>query len=149
MRSVSARRYYETGSKSNAALPSLERQRPNGPLPAGGNSCAPLHLVSLSILGLSPFARVSRVAAQAPGPYVCMTRDFSKRVAYVSPIFNVPPGDAMKVNPAWNQVMTSQYAITALPSQSCQGPYPRNTVADSMRTKFITYIESTMKQKVL
>jgi hypothetical protein len=93
--------------------------------------------------------RVSRVAAQSPGPYVCMTRDFSKRVAYVSPIFNVAPADAMKVNPAWNQVMTSQYGITALPYQSCQGPYPRNTTADSMRTQFITYIENTMKQKVV
>ena len=107
------------------------------------------HLLSVFLIGLSPFARVSRVAAQSPGPYVCMTRDFSKRVAYVSPIFNVAPGDAMKVNPAWNQVMTSQYGITALPSQSCQGPYPSNAIADTTRTRFITYIENTMKQKVV
>jgi hypothetical protein len=107
------------------------------------------HLLSVSLIGISPFARVSRVAAQSPGPYVCMTRDFSKRVAYVSPIFNVAPGDAMKVDPAWHQIMTSQYGITALPYKSCQGPYPSNANADSMRTQFITYIENTMKQKVV
>jgi len=29
-----------------------------------------------------------------------MTRDFSKRVGYVSPVFEVAPAEAMKVNPA-------------------------------------------------
>jgi len=107
-------------------------------------------LLSLSVRVLSSsLAWVSRAPAQAPGPYVCMTRDFSKRVGYVSPIFNVSPDNATKVNPAWNQVMTSQYGITALPDLSCQGPYPRVTTADSARSKFINLVQNTMKQKVV
>jgi len=77
-----------------------------------------------------------------------MTRDFTKRIGYVSPVFRVAPADAMKVNPAWNQVMTSQYGITALPYLSCQGPYPSDAVADSMRTRFIDNLRITMKQQV-
>jgi hypothetical protein len=78
-----------------------------------------------------------------------MTRDFAKRVAYVSPIFLVQPADASKVNPAWNQVMTSQYGITALPYQSCQGPYPRDIIADSARSQFIGFIQHSMQQQVV
>lgn len=89
---------------------------------------------------------IAAAAAQGARPYVCMTRDFTKRVAYVSPIFAVQPGDVMKVNPAWNQIMTSRYGITALPSVSCQGPYPSVGVADTTRTKFINFIRGTMKQ---
>lgn len=108
------------------------------------------YLLSLAVIGLSATVEtVSPLRAQTPAPYVCMTRDFTKRIAYVSPIFNVRPADALKVNPAWNQVMTSQYGITALPSQSCQGPYPRDATADSARARFIAYIQTTMKQKVV
>jgi len=104
----------------------------------------PLATIGLSML----LASSSAALAQAPAPYVCMTRDFGKRVGYVSPVFRVGPAEAMKVNPAWNQVMTAQYGITALPSVSCQGPYPSDAVADSMRTKFIDNLRNTMKQQV-
>lgn len=91
---------------------------------------------------------VAPVRAQAPGPWVCMTRDFSKRVAYVSPVFSVKVADAMKVNPAWHAIMTSKYGITALPYQSCQGPYPSDAVADSARTKFMDLIRTSMHQPI-
>ncbi|HTL96433.1 MAG TPA: hypothetical protein VL157_12865 [Gemmatimonadaceae bacterium] len=90
----------------------------------------------------------ANLAAQGAGPYVCMTRDFTKRVAYVSRVFNVQQADAPKVNPAWNQVMTSTYGITALPYQSCQGPYPSVALADSTRTRFIDNITNTFHQQV-
>lgn len=86
--------------------------------------------------------------AQGAGPYVCMTRDFAKRVAYVSRVFNVQQSDVPKVNPAWNQLMTSTYGITALPYQSCQGAYPSVAVADSARTRFIDNITNTFHQQV-
>jgi hypothetical protein len=89
-----------------------------------------LPAIALSML----LASSTAASAQAPAPYVCMTRDFSKRVGYVSPMFKVAPAEAMKVNPAWNQVMTSQYGITALPYLSCHGPCPSDAVADSART---------------
>jgi len=109
----------------------------------------PPALPSFAVIGLSMLLASSSAAfAQAPEPYVCMTRDFSKRIGYVSPVFKVAPAEAMKVNPAWNQVMTSQYGITALPYLSCQGPYPSDAVADSARTKFIENLRNTMKQQV-
>ena len=129
---------------------------------AGGNSVCSLRQASprsmtmrppappsFAAIGLSTLLASSSAAfAQAPAPYVCMTRDFSKRIGYVSPVFQVAPTEAMKVNPAWNQVMTSQYGITALPYLSCQGPYPSDAVADSARTKFIENLRNTMKQQV-
>jgi hypothetical protein len=39
-------------------------------------------------------ASASAAFAQASAPYVCMTRDFSKRVGYVSPVFRVAPAEA-------------------------------------------------------
>ena len=104
----------------------------------------PLVTIALSML----LASSSPAFAQAPAPYVCMTRDFSKRVGYVSPVFKVAPAEATKVNPAWNAVMTSQYGITALPYLSCQGPYPSDAVADSARAAFIANLRNTMKQQV-
>ncbi len=88
------------------------------------------------------------VAQSGPGPYYCLTRDFTKRVAYASPVFNVQQADAMKVNPAWHQIMKTTYGITALPYQSCQGPYPTLASADSARTRAIDYIKNTLKQPV-
>ncbi len=107
---------------------------------------APPSLAAIALPML--LASASAAFAQAPAPYVCMTRDFSKRIGYVSPVFKVAPADAMKVNPAWHQLMTAQYGITALPYLSCQGPYPSDAVADSMRTTFIENLRNTMKQQV-
>jgi hypothetical protein len=89
------------------------------------------------------------MASAQAGPFVCMTRDFAKRIAYVSPIFRAEQADQAKMNTAWHQVMTTQYGITALPYQSCQGAYPSDRNADSMRTQFISFIEDKMKQKVV
>jgi hypothetical protein len=88
------------------------------------------------------------VAAQSSGPWVCMTRDFTKRVAYVSPVFNVKQADAIQVNPAWHKVMTEKYGITALPYRSCQGPYPSAIIADSARMRFMDAIRTTFHQQV-
>lgn len=88
------------------------------------------------------------VAAQSPGPWVCMTRDFTKRVAYVSPVFNVKQADEMQVNPAWHKVMTEKYGITALPYRSCQGPYASALLADSARMQFMHSIRTTFHQQV-
>lgn len=88
------------------------------------------------------------VAAQSPGPWVCMTRDFTKRVAYVSPVFNVKQADEMQVNPAWHKVMTETYGITALPYRSCQGPYASALLADSARMQFMHSIRTTFHQQV-
>ena len=104
---------------------------------------APLFSVALALIPALP------VHSQTPGPFVCMTRDFTKRIGYVSRIFNLPAADGPKANTAWHQMLTAQYGITALPYQSCQGPYPSAAVADTMRTKFITMVETTLKQKVL
>src|SRR5574338_127414 len=88
------------------------------------------------------FVITAPVAAQSPGPWVCMTRDFTKRVAYVSPVFNVKQADEMQVNPAWHKVMTEKYGITALPYRSCQGPYPSALLADSARMQFMQFIRT-------
>lgn len=109
---------------------------------------APAPLSPAALLLSLLFASSSAAFAQAPRPYVCMARDFSKRIAYVSPVFEVAPAEAAKVNPAWNQVMTSRYGNAALPSLSCQGPYPSDAVAASARTNFIAYLRNTMKQPV-
>ncbi|HTO72506.1 MAG TPA: hypothetical protein VMJ30_01750, partial [Gemmatimonadales bacterium] len=109
----------------------------------------PPALLSVAAIGLSTLLTpASSAFAQAAAPYVCMTRDFGKRIGYVSPVFRVARGDVAKVNPAWNQVMTSQYGITALPSVSCQGPYPSDALADTIRTRFIENLRHTMKQEV-
>jgi len=108
------------------------------------------HLLRLTITRVLPFiAVVPPALAQGPHPYVCMTRDLSKRTAYVSPVFDAPPAEAPKVNPAWNQVMTSKYGITALPYLSCQGPFPSGHYADSVRSTFIAYMQNSMEQKVV
>jgi hypothetical protein len=77
-----------------------------------------------------------------------MTRDFTKRVAYVSPVFNVKQADEMQVNPAWHKVMTETYGITALPYRSCQGPYASALLADSARMQFMHSIRTTFHQQV-
>ena len=105
------------------------------------------HPVSLLVLGLSSLA--TPIASAQAGAFVCMTRDFTNRVAYVSPLFRAEQADQAKMNTAWHQVMTTQYGITALPYQSCQGAFPRDETADTIRTKFITLIEKTMKQKLV
>lgn len=105
------------------------------------------HPVSV-VAGLFLFLTASPVAAQSPGPWVCMTRDFTKRVAYVSPVFGVVQADGEKVNPAWHQLMTAKYGITALPYRSCQGPYPTASSADSARMQFIEAIRNVQHQQV-
>ena len=101
------------------------------------------------VAGLScGFLMAAPVAAQSPGPWVCMTRDFANRVAYVSPVFNVKQADEMNVNPAWHKIMTDKYGITALPYRSCQGPYPSAITADSARMLFIKSIHERFNQPV-
>ena len=103
--------------------------------------------VSLVVIGLSSLA--TPIASAQGGPFVCMTRDFTKRIAYVSSIFKAEQTDQAKMNTSWHQLMTTQYGITALPYQSCQGAYPSDHYADSVRTAFITFIETSRKEKVV
>ena len=94
------------------------------------------------------FLFTAPVAAQSPGPWVCMTRDFANRVAYVSPVFNVKQADEMNVNPAWHKIMTDKYGISVLPYRSCQGPYPSAIAADSARMLFVKAIHERFNQQV-
>ncbi|HET7603242.1 MAG TPA: hypothetical protein VFK36_09530, partial [Gemmatimonadales bacterium] len=105
----------------------------------------PLPVVAGLVCG---FLMAAPVAAQSPGPWVCMTRDFANRVAYVSPVFNVKQAEEMNVNPAWHEIMTDKYGITALPYRSCQGPYPSAIAADSARMQFIQAIRNVQHQPV-
>src|SRR6185312_5501573 len=107
---------------SRVSLPTTESRRNHASPRVTDGRCRALSFILVA---------AANSAAQGARPYVCMTRDFTKRVAYVSRVFNVQQADAPKVNPAWNQVMTSTYGITALPYQSCQGPYPSVALADS------------------
>lgn len=103
----------------------------------------------LPLTGLSSIILSFSIQAQSgPGPYYCLTRDFTKRVAYVSPVFDVKAADAMKVNPAWHQIMKSKYGITALPYQSCFGPFPNVASADSQRTKGVDRLKNSLKVPV-
>lgn len=106
------------------------------------------HRVSVVAGLFCTFFITAPVAAQSPGPWVCMTRDFTNRVAYVSPVFSVQQADEMKVNPAWHKVMTDKYGITALPYRSCQGPYASNIVADSARMQFLQLVRTNLHQQV-
>ncbi|HET7584924.1 MAG TPA: hypothetical protein VFK13_08455 [Gemmatimonadaceae bacterium] len=105
-------------------------------------------VLSLAAAGASSLLLVSTAGAQAPGPFYCATRDFAKRVAYVSPIFNAQAADIQKVNAEWHAMMTAKYGITALPYQSCNGPYPSVASADTTRRAFLEFMHTRMNQPV-
>ena len=79
----------------------------------------PLTVIVLSVLAAAPAAR----AQSGTRYYVCRTRDFAKRIEYVSPIF-ASTADFQTVGKAWGAEMTSKYGITALNYYPCgQGGY--------------------------
>lgn len=73
---------------------------------------------------LSVLAAASAAQAQSGTRYyVCRTRDFAKRIEYVSPIF-ASAADFQAVGKAWGAEMTSKYGIQAINYYPCgQGGY--------------------------
>ncbi|HET9983711.1 MAG TPA: hypothetical protein VFQ38_08990 [Longimicrobiales bacterium] len=106
-------------------------------------------MVALSLALLpAPAARAQSTTRY----YVCLTRDFAKRVGYVSPIFAAtgPQAEFVKVGNAWGQLLTSKYGDAALPYYPCsQGGYDTPAQAKTARDRFIALVRDQMHQPIV
>lgn len=107
-------------------------------------------MVALSLMLLVPPGAHAQTSSTRY--YACLTRDFSKRVGYVSPIFAVDAkqADFVTIGKAWGAMITAKYGDAALPYYPCsQGGYATPAQAKDARDRFIASVRDQMKQPIV